>query len=172
MGKAKQSSMQNCMDSIDLYGSKVYSYNFEGRQNINSLMGTLVSIGVYLFIIIFIKDQILVMVRGDNPTVSTQERLDVHTKVGTNIDLDKDGFFFAVGVRNYLSDEYKDSLSTTRAAKVDMKENKNKRTGKFEVQAVNKPYSYLDFVDPTGPNPFVKWEARVFEGDGANSKVI
>lgn len=85
--------------------------------------------------------------------------------------MDKDGFFFAVGVRNYLTDEYKDPMSTTRAAKNDMKKNKNKATGKFELKKENKPYSYLGFVDPTGPNPFVKWEARVFDGDGATNKV-
>jgi hypothetical protein len=46
--------------------------------------------------------------------------LDVHTKLGSKIDLDKDGFYFAVGIRNYLSDQYKDPMSTTRLAKVDM----------------------------------------------------
>jgi len=56
--------MQKWMDSTDLYGSKVYSYNFEGRQNINSLMGTIVSVGVYVFILRFFVDQTLIMVRG------------------------------------------------------------------------------------------------------------
>lgn len=44
------------MDKWDLYGSKVYTYNFEGRKNINSLMGTIVSVGVYIFILKFFID--------------------------------------------------------------------------------------------------------------------
>jgi hypothetical protein len=36
--------VQRWMDSTDMYGSTVYSYNFEGRKNINSLMGTIISI--------------------------------------------------------------------------------------------------------------------------------
>jgi len=30
----------------------------------------------------------------------------------------------------------------------------------------------MGFTDPTGPNPWVKWEARVFEGDGLTSKIL
>jgi len=44
------------MDSLDLYGSKVYAYNFEGRTNINSLMGVIVSVLVYIFILNFFYD--------------------------------------------------------------------------------------------------------------------
>jgi hypothetical protein len=50
MGKAKQGSFEGIKDDLDLYGSKVYAYNFEGRTNINSLMGVIVSIIVYVFI--------------------------------------------------------------------------------------------------------------------------
>ncbi len=60
-----------------------------------------------------------------------------------------------MGVRNYLDNEYKDPMTTTR------------KDGKDA-----KPYSYKGWKDPTGPNPWVKWEARVFEGDGANNKVV
>jgi len=49
MAKGKQSSMIKWMDNLDMYGSKVYSYNFEGRKNINSIMGCIASIGVYIF---------------------------------------------------------------------------------------------------------------------------
>jgi hypothetical protein len=38
----------------------------------------------------------------------------VHTNPDSNIDLDKDGFSFAAGVRNYLDNEYKDPMTTTR----------------------------------------------------------
>jgi len=112
------------------------------------------------------------MVKGYNPSVSTQQALDVHTKVGSQVDLDRDGFFFAVGVRNYLSDGYKDPLSTTREMKKDLATNLNPKTGKYEINKENLPYSYGGFTDPTGPNPWVKWEARVFEGDGATSNVL
>jgi len=54
------------------------------------------------------------MIYGSNPTVSTETNLDVHTEHDTNMNLDKDGFFFAMGVRNYLTNEYKDAMSTTR----------------------------------------------------------
>ena len=125
------------MDSLDLYGSKVYTYNFEGRKNINSLIGVITSVGVYLFILNFFVNQCIVMFKGLNPTVSSEVQLDVHTKPGTNIDLDKDGFFFAAGVRNYLNNEYKDPMSTTRGSKKDLKENYNERTEKYEVRKEN-----------------------------------
>jgi hypothetical protein len=67
MGKAKMGAYEGLKDDIDLYGSKVYSYNFEGRSNINSLMGVVVSIAVYLFILNFTVNQTLIMVNGDNP---------------------------------------------------------------------------------------------------------
>lgn len=51
-----------------------------------------------------------------------------------------------MAVRNYLSNEFKDPMSTTRAAKKD-------KTKTAE------PYKYGGFTDPTGPNPWVKWEA-------------
>jgi len=63
-------------------------------------------------------------------------------------------------------------MTTTRNSKKDMKENINKDTGLGEVKPENGPYKFNTFVDPTGPNPWVKWEARVFEGNGATSKVI
>ena len=47
-----------------------------------------------------------------------------------------------MGVRNYLTNEYKDPMTTTR---VDEK--------------LAKPYSYKGFTDPTGPNPWVRWQA-------------
>jgi len=53
MGKAKQSTIMKWMDETDMYGSKVYSYNFEGRQNINSIMGVIASLVVYAFAISF-----------------------------------------------------------------------------------------------------------------------
>ena len=84
------------------------------------------------------------------------------------MNLDKDGFFFAMGVRNYLSNEYKDAMATTRGQKVD----KANTDTKGKIQDANKPYSYMGFTDPTGPNPWVKWEARVFEGDGLTSKIL
>jgi hypothetical protein len=73
--KAKPSILQNKyvmkkMDDLDMYGSSVYSYNFEGRENINSLMGTIVSIVVYIFTLKFLIEQTLVMVHGKNPSVS------------------------------------------------------------------------------------------------------
>jgi len=85
--------------------------------------------------------------------------LDVHTNEGSDVNLDKDGFFFAVGVRNYLSNEFKDPMSTTRA----VKKNKTKTA---------KSYSYKGFTDPTGPNPWVKWEAKVIEGDGQKGTIL
>jgi hypothetical protein len=65
--------------------------------------------------------------------------------------LDKEGFFFAVGVRNYLSNEYKDPLTTTKAV------NKENETKAFNEKIEAKPYSYKGFTDPTGPNPWVRW---------------
>lgn len=56
----------------------------------------------------------MIMVNGDHQLVSAVTELDVHSKDDTSFNLDKDGFFFAVGVRNYLTDEYKDPMSTTR----------------------------------------------------------
>ena len=46
--------VQKWMDEQDMYGSTVYAYNFEGRSNINSLMGTIVSIIVYIFTLKFL----------------------------------------------------------------------------------------------------------------------
>ena len=94
------------------------------------------------------------MVHGKNPSTSQASILNVHSQESGHVNLDKDGFFFAVAVRNYLSNEYKDPLTSTRESKTDTKK--------------AKPYSYGSFTDPTGPNPWVKWEAKVFEGDGAN----
>jgi len=68
----------------------------------------------------------------------------VHANPKAEVSLEKEGFFFAVGVRNYLSNEYKDPMSTTRTA---------------TVEEPGKPYSYKGFTDPTGPNPWVKWQA-------------
>ena len=85
------------------------------------------------------------MIQGKNPSFSQASIVDVHTLEGTHVNLDKDGFFFAVGVRNYLSNEYKDPMTSTRGSKTDAKQ--------------AKPYSYGSFQDPTGPNPWVKWEA-------------
>jgi hypothetical protein len=71
MGKHKTSAGVKRMDSLDLYGSKVYTYNFEGRKNINSTIGVIVSVAVYLFILNFFVNQCIVMIKGYNPTVST-----------------------------------------------------------------------------------------------------
>jgi hypothetical protein len=73
--KPKPSLLQNpyvqkFMDDQDMYGSKVYNYNFEGRSNINSLMGFLISIIVYIFVIKIAIEQTVVMVEGQSPVVS------------------------------------------------------------------------------------------------------
>ena len=59
------------MDKWDMYGSKVYTYNFEGRSNINSLMGVITSILVYIFVINFLVTSTIGMIKGANPTVSS-----------------------------------------------------------------------------------------------------
>ena len=69
-----------------------------------------------------------------------------------------------MAVRNYLSNEYKDPMTTTRESKTD--------PAKPFLTKKAKPYSYGSFTDPTGPNPWVKWEAAVFEGDGADSRIV
>lgn len=112
------------------------------------------------------------MINGFNPTVSQESKLDVHAKAESQIDLDRDGFFFAVGVRNYLDNDYKDPMTTTRNAKKDLKENIDPATGLGSIKEANGPYKYKDFTDPTGNNPWVKWEARVFEGNGATSTIL
>ena len=67
------------MDEYDMYGSKVYSYNFEGRTNINSVISSIVSLFVYIFVLKFLVEQTLVMVWGLNPIVSQREEVDVHS---------------------------------------------------------------------------------------------
>lgn len=100
------------------------------------------------------------MINGDDPTVSQKQLMNVHTEEGAHVNLDKDGFFIALGIRNYLSNSYKDPMSTTREATA------------LGDDSKGKAYSYGSWTDPTGPNPWVKWEAAVFEGDGATSKIL
>ena len=45
------------LDKIDLYGTGVYSYNFEGRNKVHSVMGVFISLGVWVFIIYFLAKQ-------------------------------------------------------------------------------------------------------------------
>jgi hypothetical protein len=169
------------MDDNDMYGSKVYSYNFEGRSNISSTIGVLVSIIVNIFMIKFLVEQVIVMVEGTGPKVSSMSNLNVHTEEGEHVELDKDGLFFAVGIRNYNNNEYKDSYTTTREALklkklIDQKKiikPDEIKTAQEKIKAALRPYSYGDdFIDPTGPNPWVKWVAQVYDGDGATSSVL
>lgn len=97
-----------------MYGSKVHAYNFEGRTNLNSTLGVICSIIVNILTIKFLTEKTIIMVLGSEPAWSTAINPNVHTEQSEHVNLDRDGIFLAVGVRNYLENTYKDHLSTTR----------------------------------------------------------
>jgi len=111
MGKKnrKTTTSDKFFDWFDLYGSKVYQSNFEGRKNLNSGAGVGCSCFVYCFMLMYILLLATRLVYGLSPVVSAVDRIDVHTTEVEAIDLDQNKFFFAFNVRDYLTDEYKES---------------------------------------------------------------
>jgi hypothetical protein len=65
--------LQDWGDKLDMFGTSVYTYNFEGRNNVHSLMGVFCSIFVRCFALFFLYQKTLVSYRGDSPIVTFYE---------------------------------------------------------------------------------------------------
>jgi len=107
MGKSNK--MDKFLDKVDLYGSVVMQQNFEGRNAVHSSVGVAFSILVYCFMVIYLTNAFSSLIEGSNPIVNTLMELDVHTSEAGSFDMTERGMFFAFGMRDYLTDEYKDA---------------------------------------------------------------
>ena len=94
------------MDSFDMFGTRVYSYNFEGRESVHSVMGVMCSCIVRLFALYFFYEKGSAAYYGTNPIVTFFEKLDVHTNEAGTVDLKDEGFELAFAVRDYLSGNF------------------------------------------------------------------
>ena len=94
-----------------MFGSKVYSYNFEGRTSVHSVMGVICSVWVRLFALYFFYDKGMTSYKGANPIVTNYEELDVHTGEAGAVDLSFENFEVSFAVRDYLEGVFKDDES-------------------------------------------------------------
>ena len=99
-------SYEKMADKWDMFGTKVYSYNFEGRESVHSIMGVMCSTIVRLIALYFFYDKGMATYRGSNPIVTFFEKLDVHTNENGKVDLKDEGFEMAFAVRDYISGNF------------------------------------------------------------------
>ena len=107
MAKDKNKTLDNFLDSFDLYSRNVPQLSIEGRKSVYSTCGIICSLVTWIMFAIFLINKIGVMLYGINPIVSTITSIDKHNTPETGIDLEETEFTIAFGVKNYLSGEMK-----------------------------------------------------------------